>query len=62
LPIAVRDGWRRYGILEKVKVAEKFDVFSDYWDPKIVAELYNSCHQASEDEGLVRSTPSRERG
>lgn len=28
--------------LEKVKVAEKFDLFSDYWNPKIAAELNDS--------------------
>ena len=25
--------------MEKVNVAEKFDLFSDYWSPKIAAEL-----------------------
>jgi mannose-6-phosphate isomerase-like protein (cupin superfamily) len=29
-------------IMEKVNVAEKFDQFSDYWNPKIAAELNGS--------------------
>ena len=28
--------------MEKVNVAEKFDRFSDYWNPKIAAELNDS--------------------
>lgn len=28
--------------MEKVNVAEKFDLFSDYWSPKIAAELNDS--------------------
>jgi mannose-6-phosphate isomerase-like protein (cupin superfamily) len=49
--------------MEKVKVAEKFDLFSDYWNPKIAAELNDSYiklakmkgafvwhHHANEDE------------
>ena len=28
--------------MEKVNVAEKFDQFSDYWNPKIAAELNDS--------------------
>lgn len=28
--------------MEKVKVADKFDLFSDYWNPKIAAELNDS--------------------
>ena len=29
-------------MLRKVNVAEKFDLFRDYWSPKIVAELNDS--------------------
>jgi mannose-6-phosphate isomerase-like protein (cupin superfamily) len=28
--------------MEKVNVGEKFDLFSDYWSPKIAAELNDS--------------------
>jgi mannose-6-phosphate isomerase-like protein (cupin superfamily) len=28
--------------MEKVNVAEKFDLFSDYWSPRIAAELNDS--------------------
>jgi mannose-6-phosphate isomerase-like protein (cupin superfamily) len=28
--------------MEKVNIAEKFDQFSDYWNPKIAAELNDS--------------------
>lgn len=28
--------------MEKVNVAQKFDLFSDYWSPKIAAELNDS--------------------
>jgi len=29
--------------MEKVNVAEKFDLFSNYWSPKIAVELNDSC-------------------
>src|SRR5271155_2888826 len=32
--------WRH--LVEKVNVAQKFDLFSDYWSPKIAAELNDS--------------------
>jgi mannose-6-phosphate isomerase-like protein (cupin superfamily) len=29
--------------MEKVNIAQKFSLFQDYWNPKIVGELNNSC-------------------
>ena len=37
--------------METVKVAEKFDVLSDYWNPKIAAELNDSYIKLMEFKG-----------
>ena len=42
--VAYRSNGRMEAIwnMEKVKVVQKFDLFSDYWNPKIAAELNDS--------------------
>jgi mannose-6-phosphate isomerase-like protein (cupin superfamily) len=37
--------------MEKVKVSEKFDRFSDYWNPKIAAEPNDSCIKLAKMKG-----------
>ena len=51
--VAYRSNGRMEAIwnMETVKVAEKFDVFSDYWNPKIAAELNDSYIKRMEFKG-----------
>jgi hypothetical protein len=37
--------------VKKVNVAEKFDLFSDYWSPKIAAELNDSYFKLAKFKG-----------
>jgi mannose-6-phosphate isomerase-like protein (cupin superfamily) len=51
--VAYRSNGRMEAIwnMEKVKVAQKFDLFSDYWNPKIAAELNDSYIKLMEFKG-----------
>ncbi len=48
--------------MQTVSLADKFSLFSDYWSPKIAAELNDSYVKARKAQGGVRLASPRERG